>query len=75
MIALLTLPAAIAAQYVGTLGRMMVLATAIGMVFTSGGLAMSYQPDLPAGATIIILAGASYLLSTLATGLIRRWRR
>jgi len=75
VIALLTLPAAIAAQYVGTLGRMMVLATAIGMVFTSGGLAISYQPDLPAGATIIVLAGASYLLSTLATGLMRRWRR
>lgn len=74
VIALLTLPAAIAAQYAGTLGRMMVLATAIGMVFTSGGLAISYQPDLPAGATIIILAGASYLLSTLATGLMRRRR-
>jgi zinc transport system permease protein len=74
VIALLTLPAAIAAQYVHTLGRMMVLATLLGMLFTVGGLAISYQPDLPAGATIILLAGISYLLSTLFVRALRRWR-
>jgi len=75
VIALLVLPAAVASQYVDSLGRMMVLAVVLGTIFTSGGLALSYGPDLPAGATIILLAGGFYLLSTLATGFFRRRRR
>lgn len=75
VIALLTLPAAIAGQYTHSLASMMGLAVALGMVFTSGGLALSYSPDLPAGATIILLAGGAYLLSTLSLGLWRRWGR
>ena len=63
VIALLTLPAAIAGLYVRSLNLMMVLATFFGMVFTTGGLALSYQPDLPPGPTVILLAGALYLLS------------
>ena len=63
VIALLTLPAAIAGLYVRSLNLMMILATLFGMVFTTGGLALSYQPDLPPGPTIILLAGAFYLLS------------
>lgn len=63
VIALLTLPAAIAGHFVQTLGRMMVLAVLLGAVFTSGGLALSYGPDLPPGATIILLAGLAYALS------------
>ncbi len=73
VIALLTLPAAIATQYVDSLGKMMLLATLLGMVFTSLGMAISYGPDLPVGATIILVAGACYLLSTLFSGLWRRW--
>ncbi len=63
VIALLTLPAAIAGLYVRSLNLMMVFATFFGMVFTTGGLALSYQPDLPPGPTVILLAGALYLLS------------
>jgi len=65
VIALLTLPAAIAGQYVQTLGRMMALAVLLGTLLTASGLALSYGPDLPSGATIILLSGAVYLLSTL----------
>ena len=72
VIALLTLPAAIATQYAATLGRMMGLAVAIGAVFTTSGLALSYAPDLPAGPTIIVLAGAVYLVSTLVRHGLRR---
>ncbi len=72
VIALLTLPAAIAGQYVHTLGRMMGLAVAIGMLLTTAGLALSYGPDLPAGATIILVAGAAYLLSSAAGALAGR---
>jgi zinc transport system permease protein len=69
VIALLTLPAAIAAQHATTLGRIMALAVVLGGVFTTGGLALSYGPDLPAGATMILLAGVAYLLSTV----LQRW--
>ena len=71
VIALLTLPAAIAAQYVGTLVRMMVLATLLGMVFTSGGLALSFALDLPSGAIIVLCAGGTYLVSLVVSGLRR----
>lgn len=63
VIALLTLPAAIAGHYVQTLGRMMLVAVLVGAALTSGGLALSYQPDLPPGATIILLAGLAYVVS------------
>lgn len=74
VLALLTLPAAVAGQYVRSVGRMMVVATLLGGVVSAAGLALSYGPDLPAGATIILLAGAIYLLSTLLTGARVRWR-
>ncbi len=74
VIALLTLPAAIAIQYVHTLGRIMLVAALLGVTFTTSGLALSYQPDLPAGATIILVAGATYLLSTMLRGVRRRRR-
>jgi zinc transport system permease protein len=72
VIALLTLPAAIATQFVHSLKRIMLLAVILGVLFTSAGLTLSYQPDLPAGATIILIAGFSYLLSTVVSGMRRR---
>jgi zinc transport system permease protein len=75
VIALLTLPAAVAAQYASTLGRIMVGATGLGAVFAVAGLALAYDADLPAGATIILVAGAGYLASTLWQGVRRRWLR
>ncbi len=65
VIALLTLPAAIAGHYVHSLGSMMLIATVLGSVFTTGGLALSYAPNLPAGPTIILLAGMVYVISVL----------
>ncbi len=65
VIALLTLPAAVAGQWTGSLGRMMGLASILGAIFTTGGLALSYGPDLPAGATIILLAGSVFIVSTI----------
>jgi zinc transport system permease protein len=70
VIALLTLPAAVALQYVHSLGRSMALASLLGVVFTCVGLVIAYQSDLPAGATIILVAGVAYFLSTL----LGRWR-
>ncbi len=76
VIALLTLPAAIAGHYVQTLGRMMVVAVVVGALLTSGGLALSYAPDLPPGATIILLAGLAYVVSLpLSRALLARRNR
>jgi zinc transport system permease protein len=62
VIALLTLPAAIAGQFTATLRGMMALASLLAIAFTTAGLAVSYAPDLPAGATTIVIAGGAYLL-------------
>ena len=71
VIALLTLPAAISRQFASTLFGMMVLASLVGAVLTFSGLALSYGPNLPAGATVIVLAGLSYF----AVLILRRQRR
>jgi zinc transport system permease protein len=69
IIALLVLPAASAAQFAGSVGKMMVLAVVLSMMITVTGLVLSYQPDLPTGATIVILAGMVYP----GTILLRKW--
>ncbi len=74
VIALLALPAAIAGQYVNSVGKMMLVAMALGALFTTGGLAFSYQFDLPSGAATVLLTGIAYLLSTLARALWHRWQ-
>jgi zinc transport system permease protein len=74
VIALLTLPAAIAGRLTSRLWKIMGLAVALSAVFTSAGLALSYEPDLPSGAFIIVLAGAVYLLAALGGWLRNRGR-
>ena len=65
VIALITLPAAVAGHFTATLGRMMLVATIFSIVFTTLGLAISYTPNFPAGATIIVLAGLTYMAITI----------
>lgn len=71
VIALLTLPVAIAGNFVHTMWQTMLLAVLVSVGLTTTGLAVSYGPDLPAGATIIVLAGAAYLAVTIVTTLRR----
>lgn len=61
VIALLTLPAAVAGHFVSRLWGIMAGAVVLSALFTSLGLGLSYGPDLPTGATIILLAGGAYL--------------
>lgn len=76
VLALLTLPAAVAGHYVHSLGAMMLLATLLGAAVSTLGLAISYGPDLPVGPTIILLAGGVYVVSALSTrALVRRRAR
>jgi zinc transport system permease protein len=65
VIALLTLPAAIAGHFTNTLRGMMVVASILAVSFTTMGLGVSYAPDLPAGATTIVIAGGAYLVVLL----------
>jgi zinc transport system permease protein len=74
VIALLTLPAAIAGELTKKLWHMMVLSTVLTIFFTTAGLAISYGPDLPAGATTIIIAGAVYLFVVGGLRIVKRWR-
>ena len=69
VIVLLTLPAALAGRFCRRMGSMMALAAGICALLTTTGLALSYKPDLPAGAAIIILTGIVYLITvTLKRG-------
>jgi zinc transport system permease protein len=72
VIALLTIPPAVAGLFSGTMRRMMALATAFTLAFTVSGMGLSYVTDLPSGATIIVLAGSVYLLATGVRGAVRR---
>ena len=72
VIALLTLPAAIAGRCSKTLWRMMILAGIACAALTTGGIALSYSPKLPPGATIAALAGAAYLAVLIGA---RLWRK
>jgi zinc transport system permease protein len=63
VIAMLTIPAAIAGQFVKNVKWMMAWAVALGVVFTGAGLWCSYAWNLTSGASIILVAGAAYLAS------------
>jgi zinc transport system permease protein len=74
VIALLTLPAAVALQFVRRLWTAMLLAALLCFLFCAGGIALSYGPELHAGATIIEVAGAAYLITLAAKGIWKRLR-
>lgn len=69
VIALLSLPAAVAGHWTRSLAGMMGLATAVALLVNGGGLALSYETDLPSGAVIVLLTGAVFLVSTMVRGL------
>ena len=74
VIALLTMPAAISGQFVNDMKKMMVLASVLGMLFTTTGLWLSYCLNLTSGATIILVSGAAYLVVMIAQPLLYRAR-
>lgn len=72
VLALLILPAATAAQFVNTIKRMMVLSVVFSIAITTSGLMISYEPDLPSGSTIIILAGCVYVLAIISQNIFKK---
>jgi len=63
VIALLTIPAAMARQFTHDLRKMMLLAILFGAIFAFGGLWLSFELDLASGATIVLLSGVVFLAS------------
>lgn len=72
VIALLTLPVAVAGRFAKSMVQMMILGTMFSVAFTTSGLMASYGPELPAGATIILLAAAVYLVIVIGETV---WRK
>ena len=62
VIALLTLPAAIARPFSKTLKGMMIRATGISMLLTTSGIMFSWIFDIPSGSSIILLGVLVYFL-------------
>ncbi len=75
VIALLTIPPSIAENYTKSLAKMMLLSTLFGMLFSIGGLWLSYRFDMTSGAAIIFLAGVVYFLSLILNRIILLFRK
>jgi zinc transport system permease protein len=80
VVALLTIPAATAGRFSRTLKGMMFGASALCLLFNWGGLVASYtlgakyDINVSSGPTIIVIAGAVYLLTLTTQSVWRRWR-
>lgn len=75
LIAMLSLPAAIAGQWVRSLGAIMIVAVANAAAGGYVGLGVAWVTDWPAGATIVLCLCALYALSLVGGGLYRFRRR
>jgi len=74
VIALLTLPSAVAGIFSRVLWKMMIFSSLLCMAFTFFGLGFSYVYDLPTGSNIILVAGSVYILSVMGRFLLKRRR-
>jgi len=72
VIALLTIPAALARRFTHSLWRMIVLSVIFSFIFTFGGLWLSFELNVASGATIILLGGIALLVSLAISRLSRR---
>jgi zinc transport system permease protein len=75
VIALLSIPAAAASRFSGSLLRMMMGATLLSMLFMVSGLALSYAPRLHTGATIIQVAAVGYGVTLLTVYYLRQLKK
>jgi zinc transport system permease protein len=75
VIALLTMPAAMASRFTYNFKKMMLLSILFGVIFTMGGLWLSYALDLPSGATIILFGGVLIIVSYIITAIRNHSRR
>ncbi len=64
VIALLTIPAAISRQFTDNIKKLMIFSAFTGIILTVTGLWFSYILDLASGATIVLILGAAFTLSS-----------
>jgi len=74
IIALLTIPPAIANLFSKSMWKIMLIAALLSILFTMVGLILSYTLDLTSGATIILLAGAVYIITFIVQSIYRKLR-
>lgn len=65
VIAMLAIPPAVAEMFTGSLWKMMVVSSALAMLFSISGLILAYVLDLPPGAVIILISAAVYATALL----------
>ncbi|MCC6123879.1 MAG: metal ABC transporter permease [Pirellulales bacterium] len=65
VVALFTLPPAVAGQFARRLWQMMLWAVLFCALFINVGIAVSYRQNLPSGPVIVLLAGGTYLLAAI----------
>ncbi|MFP4001201.1 MAG: metal ABC transporter permease [Thermoplasmata archaeon] len=65
VIAMLSIPASISSSVTHDMRKVMVYSVILSLVFILSGLWLSYQWNTPAGPTIILLAGAVFILNTV----------
>ncbi len=75
VIAMLTLPSGTAGFAARSLAAMMAGGAALSAIFTVGGLAASWSLDLPAGAVVVVIAGAAFLAASAAVAVRAGKRR
>jgi zinc transport system permease protein len=74
IIALLTIPPAIANLFSKSMWKIMLIAAFLSILFTTTGLILSYTLNLTSGATIILLAGAVYIITFIVQSIWRKLR-
>jgi zinc transport system permease protein len=74
IIAMLTIPAATSNIYTKNLWSMMLLASILGVVLTTGGIFLSALTDLPPGAVIVMTMGSIFLISLLGKAIYSKVR-
>ncbi len=74
VIALLTIPAVIAEQFARSLGAMMAWAVLFSAIFCVIGLLLAYHLNLTAGASIVLVAATTFLLTRLLPACAQLWK-
>jgi len=75
VIALLTIPPAIANLFVREMRGIMALSTGLSLIFMVSGLLISYALNLPSGAVIILVASLAYAFAAAVKGLYEKRRQ
>ena len=71
VIALLTLPAAVAGRFTRKIWQMMIVSILCCMIFNISGMAISYTYDIPSGPAIILIGGAVYLIIIVCSRVVK----